>query len=57
VPRLLSGAGGGIGLANVDRRLRATFGEARGLRIDSAPGGGTTVTMLIPKLRAAVRAA
>jgi two-component system LytT family sensor kinase len=43
-----SAAGGGIGLANVDGRLRSTFGEGYGLRIDSAPGRGTTVAMTVP---------
>jgi two-component system LytT family sensor kinase len=52
VAGLLAGAGGGIGLANVDRRLRATFGEDRGLRITTELGAGTTVAMLVPKLRA-----
>jgi two-component system, LytTR family, sensor kinase len=43
-----SAAGGGIGLANVDGRLRNTFGEQYRLRIDSSPGVGTTVTMIVP---------
>jgi two-component system LytT family sensor kinase len=43
-----SAAGGGIGLANVDGRLRSTFGEQYGLRIESAPGVGTTVAMTVP---------
>jgi two-component system LytT family sensor kinase len=43
-----SAAGGGIGLANVDGRLRSTFGEQYGLRIDSTPGVGTTVAMTVP---------
>jgi two-component system, LytTR family, sensor kinase len=43
-----SAAGGGIGLANVDARLRSTFGEQYRLRIDSTPGLGTTVTMTVP---------
>jgi len=48
-----SAAGGGIGLANVDGRLRSTFGEQYGLRIDSAPGVGTTVAMTVPAVNAA----
>ncbi len=44
----LRGAGGGIGLANVDGRLRTTFGERYRLQIASAPGAGTTVTMRVP---------
>jgi len=46
-------AGGGIGLANVDARLRATFGQQFGLRVRSAPGIGTTVSMTIPAADAA----
>ena len=38
-----------VGLHNVDERLRAVFGEEYGLRIRSAPGAGTTVTLRIPK--------
>ncbi len=48
VPTVLSGAGGGIGLSNVDARLRATFGEKYALRIESQPGEGTTVIMTVP---------
>ena len=44
----LRGAGGGIGLANVDGRLRATFGDGHGLRVRSAPGAGTTVVITVP---------
>ena len=50
VPELLAGAGGGIGLANVDGRLQATFGERYALRIDSVLGRGTTVIMTVPNL-------
>jgi two-component system LytT family sensor kinase len=50
VPALLAGAGGGIGLSNVDARLRATFGERYALQIDSALGAGTTVVMTVPNL-------
>lgn len=53
----LRGESGGTGIANVDRRLRATFGEDYGLEIDSRPGKGTTVVMTVPKFRAGVRAA
>lgn len=37
-----------IGLRNVDGRLRALYGEAHGLRIDSAGGRGTLVEIRIP---------
>ena len=50
VSQVLAGAGGGIGLSNVDARLRATFGERYGLRIESQLGHGTTVTMSVPNL-------
>lgn len=50
VPGLLAGTGGGIGLANVDARLRATFGERYALRIESEPGQGTTAIMTVPNL-------
>jgi two-component system LytT family sensor kinase len=51
VPAVLAGAGGGIGLSNVDARLRATFGEAYALRIESQRGEGTTAVMTVPNLR------
>jgi two-component system LytT family sensor kinase len=51
VPAVLAGAGGGIGLSNVDARLRATFGERYALRIQSALGEGTTAIMTVPHLR------
>ncbi|HEY5429908.1 MAG TPA: histidine kinase [Solirubrobacteraceae bacterium] len=50
LPGLLAGAGGGIGLSNVDARLRATFGERYALRIDSHLGRGTTAVMTVPNL-------
>jgi len=53
VPVVLAGAGGGIGLSNVDQRLRATFGERHALRIDSDVGQGTTVVMTVPNLHGA----
>jgi two-component system LytT family sensor kinase len=52
LPGVLSGAGGGIGLSNVDARLRATFGEKYALRIESRRGEGTTVVMTVPNLAA-----
>ncbi|XID92615.1 sensor histidine kinase [Paenibacillaceae bacterium WGS1546] len=38
----------GIGLTNVHNRLRMRYGEAYGLKIDSAHGRGTTVTATLP---------
>jgi two-component system LytT family sensor kinase len=50
VPKVLAGAGGGIGVSNVDARLRATFGERYALRIESELGTGTTAVMTVPNL-------
>ncbi|MEU4313487.1 histidine kinase [Nocardia sp. NPDC024068] len=44
-----------IGLANVDDRLRAAFGNDYGLIVDTAPGAGTKVSMRVPKFRAGIR--
>ncbi|MGX6449817.1 sensor histidine kinase, partial [Patulibacter sp. S7RM1-6] len=52
----LAGARGGIGLRNVDARLRTSFGAGYGLRVQGTPGEGTVVRMLVPKYRAEVRA-
>ena len=51
VPEVLAGAGGGIGVANVDARLRATFGERYALRIESELGQGTTAVMCVPNFQ------
>ncbi len=53
----LNGEHGGIGLSNVDRRLRSTFGEDRALEIRSERSRGTSVVMVVPKFQAGVRAA
>jgi two-component system LytT family sensor kinase len=53
----LHGRGSGIGLANVHARLQSTFGAEYGLEVESTPGEGTVVKMLVPKFRAGVRAA
>ncbi len=50
----LTGGEGGGALANIDRRLRETFGPSHGLSINSVPGTGTTVRMRIPKYRPGV---
>jgi two-component system LytT family sensor kinase len=54
VRRALSGMSSeeGIGLHNVDERLRAVFGEQRGLTIETALGAGTKVTLRVPKSHA-----
>lgn len=39
---------GGVGLASVQRRLRLHYGDAASFTVDSTPGLGTIVTLLIP---------
>ncbi|SDX58728.1 two-component system, LytT family, sensor kinase [Modestobacter sp. DSM 44400] len=39
----------GMGLGNVDARLRSVFGDPYGLVVETAPGAGTKVTVRIPK--------
>jgi two-component system LytT family sensor kinase len=51
VPAVLAGAGGGIGISNVDARLRATFGDRYALQIQSRPGEGTATIMTVPNLQ------
>ncbi|MFB9965391.1 histidine kinase [Sinosporangium siamense] len=41
--------GGGVGLANVDVRLRRIYGDEHGLTVETAPGEGTTVRLRVPK--------
>lgn len=41
--------GSGLGLQNIDHRLKLIFGEEFGLGISSEPGKGTTVLVRIPK--------
>ena len=41
--------GSGFGLRNVHQRIRLHYGAGFGLRIDSAPGVGTTVTIRLPR--------
>ncbi|MGY0488777.1 sensor histidine kinase [Streptomyces sp. WG-D5] len=50
------GQGRGIGLSNVDERLRQVFGDAYGLVIETAEGAGMKITIRIPKYRAGVYA-
>ena len=40
---------GGVGLGNVDARLRSVYGDAYGLVVETAPGAGTKVTVRVPK--------
>ena len=41
---------GGIGLSNVNERLRTLYGAGCSLKWTSAPGRGTTVSVEIPEL-------
>jgi two-component system LytT family sensor kinase len=45
-----------VGLANVDERLRAAFGDGFGLVVETGIDAGTKVSMRVPKFRADVRA-
>ncbi len=45
-----SSRGSGIGVKNVNERIRLYFGEDYGLTIDSEPDEGTTVTVHLPAL-------
>ncbi|WP_249010766.1 sensor histidine kinase [Conexibacter sp. DBS9H8] len=46
--QVLAGGGEGVGLANVQARLLASFGPGYGLEIESVEGEGTAVTMRLP---------
>ena len=41
---------GGVGLLNVDQRLKLYFGESYGLNISSVPRERTCVDILLPNL-------
>lgn len=41
--------GTGIGLRNINERIKLLFGEKYGLKIDSEIGKGTTVSIILPK--------
>lgn len=42
-----------VGLANVDARLRQTYGDDHGLVVETAPGSGTRVSFRVPKFTTA----
>ncbi len=48
--RLQQAFAGGIGLSNVNERLRTIYGAAFGLKLKSEMGRGTTVSVEIPEL-------
>ncbi|MCS0599647.1 histidine kinase [Streptomyces sp. LP11] len=51
-----AGPATGIGLSNVDRRLRQVYGDAYGLVIETGVGAGTKITVRVPKFRPGVQA-
>ncbi|MEU0254006.1 histidine kinase [Streptomyces sp. NPDC006184] len=51
-----AGASTGIGLSNVDRRLRQVYGDDHGLVIETGVGAGTKITVRVPKFRPGVQA-
>ncbi|MGW0880277.1 sensor histidine kinase [Streptomyces sp. NPDC002671] len=50
-----AGPATGIGLSNVDRRLRQVYGDEHGLVIETGVGAGTKITVRIPKFRPGVK--
>ena len=48
--RLAAALGGGIGLSNVNERLRTIYGAHYELKVKSVPGAGTSVSLEIPEL-------
>jgi sensor histidine kinase YesM len=59
IERALSGnaketleGGASIGLRNIDCRIKLLFSEEYGIKIDSTPGMGCTVSMIIPRCHA-----
>ena len=48
--------GDSMGMANVDARLRAVYGDDHGLLVETALGAGTKVTLRVPKWHAGVHA-
>lgn len=52
VAQLLSGEvktkGSGLGLKNIEERIKLLYGEAYGLSVESEPSGGTKVTLMLP---------
>ncbi|TDB76184.1 GAF domain-containing protein [Actinomadura sp. KC216] len=48
------GGDAGIGLANVDERMRQVYGDEYGLTVETALGAGTKVNLRVPKYRPGV---
>ena len=53
--RLQHAVGDGIGLSNVNERLRTIYGAACTLKLTSEPGRGTSVSVDIPELTVSER--
>ncbi|MEU0335411.1 histidine kinase [Streptomyces sp. NPDC006193] len=51
-----AGPSTGIGLSNVDRRLRQVYGDDYGLVVETGVGAGTKITVRVPKFRPGVQA-
>lgn len=51
-----AGPSTGIGLRNVDSRLRRLYGDDHGLVIETGVGAGTKITLRVPKFRPGVQA-
>jgi two-component system LytT family sensor kinase len=56
VEATLTGKGtvGSVGLTNVDKRLRTTYGPWYGLVVETAPGAGTRVLVRVPRFQPGV---
>ncbi|MBF8192217.1 histidine kinase [Nonomuraea sp. K274] len=57
--RILAGdiaSAGGVGLANVDERLRQVYGDEYGLVVETGAGAGTKVNIRLPKYHPGVSA-
>jgi two-component system LytT family sensor kinase len=52
-----AGPSGGIGLSNVDDRLRQVYGDDHGLVIETAVGAGMKITARLPKYQPGVHSA
>ncbi|MEU6769863.1 histidine kinase [Streptomyces sp. NPDC046759] len=50
-----AGPATGIGLSNVDRRLRQVYGDDHGLVIETGVGAGTKITLRVPKFHPGVQ--
>lgn len=44
--------GHGIGLCNVNRRIKLNYGAEFGIQVENRPGGGSAVLLTIPAIKA-----